>query len=269
MTSVALIAPGAPLKKFCTDRPYQMSLAGELRGCTITPYMAFYKGLPSASYAIMDNGAWEGYTLRNTTLSRLAREYRPRELVAPDAINNPEVTFTLVQEFLIATPELTHAPNIAVVAHGRSVREAANFIERIHELNEPRISTIMIGRAFSRQVGDPTARFSLANWIRLMFEDRYDVHLLGYNDDWGPSELLQCRSLVRSMDTVAPFTAALLGIAMDKAATSSLKPPRPTDYFNLQYTDFDLQLVEHNIEVLDEWAGAIDWRTNSQEDTVS
>jgi hypothetical protein len=258
MTQIALIAPGSVVKRFCWTRPYQMGLAGELRKDYLgqRAYAQFYasddtSGAPN-KYWIMDNGAWEGETLTPDQLLTLATFYGVTEIVAPDVINDAEKTYSATSEFLPYTIGL----KVAVVAHGCCLREAQEFIYRIDELDNPRVSTIMIGRAFSRTVSDPTARYTLAAWIHAHFFGRYDIHLLGYNDDWGPDELIACRGIVRSMDTAMPFIETLHGIDLnDPASHGRGARPRQADFFDTPASAFDLRLLQHNIQVLDMWAG--------------
>lgn len=260
MTHVALIAPGSLLSRYCAHRPYQMALAGELQRMRTAAYNSFYKIRNTPiRWLTMDNGAWEDTSLTPMELNRLTHTYNVHEVVAPDILNDPWATFVKTCHYLLHSSCQT----VAVVAHGQKIADAQAFIDRIAQLEDHRVRTIMIGRAYSREVQDPTARFTLASWIRQAYNGQFNIHLLGYNDDWGPSELKACQGLVRSIDTVAPFTAAL---ANTDLATLARKwqggIPRPPDYFDLQETDFDHGLVEANIEQLDEWAGSIEWRTN-------
>jgi hypothetical protein len=236
-----------------------MALAGEL----VKPYSVYHEfhNFNGGRLRVMDNGIWEAEAVSDSVLVGLGLDYGFNELIAPDVLNDPDKTFAKTYDFLHYLP-LVFEPKIAVVVHGQTQRQAQEFIRNIHALNDARVTTLMIGRAFSRHVGNRTARYTLAAWIKQEFGDRYQIHLLGYNDPWGPAELAACQGIVRSMDTVAPFTAALAGVAIDSPACQAAAPPRPADYFDLPTTAFPKHLVEHNIEVLDEWAGAIDWRNN-------
>jgi hypothetical protein len=247
-----------------------MMLAGNLLDRTQESYAQFYNRHQTGK-RLLDNGAWESETVQPHTLLELGTKYLATEIIAPDILNEPWVTLPKTELFLARYkqecerlytgqgPRWVGGFNIAAVAHGHTVKEAQAFVKHVSVLNilyNPyKISTIAIGRAFSRTVGDAMARYELASWIKQEYGDIFEIHLLGYNDDW-PGELTACDGIVRSMDTAAPFTAALAHRALD-----SIGVPRPHDYFQTEAKDYDYALVEHNIEVLDEWAGA-EWRTN-------
>lgn len=257
MTAIALIAPGAIAQRFCAGRPFQMALAGELAHGQETAYSQFYtvRNHRPGQYWIMDNGAWEAERVPADMLFGLAVGYVMDEVVAPDIINDPDATYKATYDYLDMLSTTMH-PNVAVVAHGQTLAEAQEFIYRIDELKDIRVTTIMIGRAFSRQLGNPTARYTLANWIKNTFGQRYDIHLLGFNDDWGVEELVCCRDITRSMDTAMPFIETLYGIDLNDPRHRRERRPRQGDFFFSPAERFDEQLLQHNIQVLDMWAGA-------------
>jgi hypothetical protein len=256
VVEIALIPPGSLVKRACHYRAYQMALAGELNGHPETEYAQFYSlyKRPVGKYWIMDNGAWEGMTVSLEELFGLTAAYGMSEVVAPDVLNDPEKTYIQTYHYLSKLSHQTY-PNVAVVAHGRTIEEAQEFIYRIDELCDPRVKTVMIGRAFSRTVGNPTARYLLADWVKVAFGSRYDIHLLGFNDAWGPDELIACRDIVRSMDTAMPFIETLYGININDPQSQGAQRPRPKDYFSLQPGAFNSTLLQQNIETLDIWAG--------------
>jgi hypothetical protein len=256
-----------------------MMLAGCLRDGQQADYRKYYSQSRTVNLTpeirLLDNGAWEAESVSGNSLVDLAERYHATEVIAPDVLDNPVITLEMVDLFLslYQTKRLAFYQGrravpppvirIAAVAHGKTVEEARAFVTNIAAMAvvrpDTRVSTIAIGRAFSRTVGDTMARYDLASWTKNEFGPAFDIHLLGYNDDW-PGELAACQGLVRSMDTAAPFTAALAGHDL----LGSQGVPRPANFFQTtpyEYSTETRQLIEHNIEFLDELAGG-PWRTN-------
>jgi len=269
MTSIdiALIPPGALAARYCEGRMFQMALAGELVHINGTAgpnpdYLEYYNQAWKNRSVIwmLDNGAWEGERLATPDLIHVARRYGATEMVAPDVLRDPygtlELTtdFLMVMENLAANPIFSPKPRIAAVAHGKNVAEALAFVTELSARDfEHRVKTISISRTVCYRSCNPTARFELALEIKRRFNERYAIHLLGMSDEW-PTEIQHCASvpgLIRSLDTVAPFTFAYAGLPIEAVAIS--KVPRPNKYFQLAVNDFNHDLLEHNIKVLDEW----------------
>jgi hypothetical protein len=257
---IALIAPGSMVTKYCSLRPCQMMLAGCLLDPGQTQYQDHYFNAAAGSFTMLDNGAWESESVSPETLILLADKFHASEMIAPDVINDPVETLKRVEHFLdvwsvnhLRTRPLFN-PSIAAVVHGRTLGEACNFVRQIAALNEKRpahrIGTLAIGRAFTRSTGDCYDRYRLASWIHECYGRRFHIHLLGYNDDWGRGELKSCQALVRSVDTAAPFSAALASRSMSDPGV-----PRQETYFSTPSSSFDAALVRQNIDTLDSWAG--------------
>jgi hypothetical protein len=255
---IALIPPGTLAARYCEGRRFQMALAGNLIDPAPTPYQEFYNQSSKSWSAdwLLDNGAWESDTLGPETLLQVARKVAATEIMAPDVINDSLATFEKTVEFLKVVSKLDRhivAPRIAAIAHGATVNEAMRFVAAIAD-ESPLVKTIAIGRAFSRKVGNPTARLELALAVKRHFGERFKIHLLGFSDEW-PTELQHCNSfpgLIRSMDTVAPFTYAAAGLRIESAGQCTV--PRPDNYFDLTADDFcSHSLLQHNIAVLDDW----------------
>jgi len=264
--NIAIIPPGALAQQYCEDRPIQMALAGELihpngGGPPNAEYLNFYNQAWKSQKVnwLLDNGAWEGSRLETNDLLRVAARYGATELVAPDVLGDPAGTLELTKEFLEYlrdAPKLPFGkvPRIAVVAHGESLHESLTFLEELNHCDTGHhIRTVSISRTTCYRSGNPTARFELAFQIRKRYGSRYDIHLLGFSDQW-PTEIQHCVSLpglVRSCDTIAPFSYAFKGLSIEKVGRVNV--PRPDDYFELKHEDFDHDLVAHNISILDRW----------------
>jgi len=255
---IALIPPGALATTFTEGRMFQMALAGILSDTS----QVFYRGFYNQSWKqhstawLLDNGAWESETLGPRDLLDIARKYGATEIMAPDVINDPQATWEKTTEFLQTYKDSTYPiwlnSRIAAIAHGNTIGQAMEFVGMASGLKQ--IKTIAIGRAFSRKVGNPTARLELALQIKKRHGNRFQIHLLGFSDEW-PTELQHCATypgLIRSLDTIAPFSYAYHGYPIEAAGRVSV--PRPDNYFKLGLTDFPTMLVAENIQVLDKWA---------------
>lgn len=264
---IALIPPGALAAEYCEGRPYQMALAGELihRNGTAGPngdYVEFYNQAwknRSVSW-MLDNGAWENERLEIPDLLRVARRYGTTEMVAPDILYDPYGTLELTTSFLMAMADLHNTqfelkPHIAAVAHGKNVAEALAFVTELDTRDILlQVKTISISRTVCYKSCNPTARFELAMEIKNRFQNRYAIHLLGMSDEW-PTELQHCAAvpgLIRSLDTIAPFSFAYAGLPIEAVGIS--KVSRPENYFQLKADEIsNRNLIEHNIKTLDLW----------------
>jgi hypothetical protein len=261
---IALIAPGALTERYGEGRRFQMALAGNLADVSQVAYHEFYNQAwkPWGAEWLLDNGAWEGKLLGDDELIQIARRYRATEVMAPDVINDAAATLGKTLEFLDQWREQRDRhvvmPRVAAVAHGSTTREAMAFVYEIEKA--PEVKTIAIGRAYSRKVGNPTARYELAMEIKKRFGQRFQIHLLGFSDEW-PTELQHCNGvpgLIRSCDTVAPFTYAYYGYPLEAAGVA--KAPRPDNYFDLTLNDINRSLLERNIAEIDKMAQSENWR---------
>lgn len=261
MIDIALIPPGPIAAEYTEGRPFQMALAGVLHKPSETDYAEFYNHAWKNRSVVwmLDNGAWEGEMLETPDLIQVAHRYGATEMIAPDILRDPYGTLELTTKFLdtmanLAHPQFSPKPNIAAVAHGKSVGEALNFVTELNIRDvERQVRTISISRTVCYKSGNPTARFELALEIKHRFKDRYAIHLLGLSDEW-PTELQHCVSvpgLIRSLDTAAPFTFAYSGFPIE--AIGLMKVPRPDNYFQLTGGDISRVLIERNIKTLDLW----------------
>jgi hypothetical protein len=234
-----------------------MALAGIVEGSN-REYRDFYTQAwpPRNQFRLLDNGAWEDTALPDYQLIRIAQSCDANEIMAPDVINDAVQTWDRTTKFLAgieAHYRMTRPPNIAAIAHGSSLHEAMAFVGAIERLT-PKVQTIAIGRAYSRNIGNPTARYELALSIKERYGNRFGIHLLGFSDEW-PTELKHCASfpgLIRSCDTIAPFSYAFYGYSIEQAG--KVEVPRPADYFSLGLDRFDHDLVQDNIAALDAMA---------------
>src|SRR6266487_1970162 len=98
MTDIALIAPVSQLHHI-VDRPYQMMLPSFTYH---KQYQRYYKyfGSNESTWLILDNGAFEGETLNDEALLKLACDYRASEVIAPDVMGDSKKSLKLLAHFM-------------------------------------------------------------------------------------------------------------------------------------------------------------------------
>jgi len=251
---LALIPPSS-MMYYAGQFKYQMMLPSPQN----INYLQFYlhAGPNHNYYVILDNGVWENDALTSSQLLAKAWRFKVQEIVLPDVLNNPDETLDRMRKFLKVWDQFTHiqgqvqatwSPTFMAVAHGDTLEKAARFIDHVAD-KMPIVKTIAAGRAFSRACRDDQARAKLAMWVADEFPDRFEFHMLGYNDAWS-GEIGSCKGVVRSLDTCAPFTAAHYGKGMKDIIEHNT--PRPPNYFDMKEDDFDLDLLGQNVRRLRE-----------------
>jgi hypothetical protein len=255
VTEVVLIPPTSLLLDTALERRIQMMLPAPLEHRI---YRNFYRycGYSNQKYVILDNGMFEGDALEPTALLDLGHKYNTQEIVLPDIWNSSHSTLDAIRRFFLAIDPndgmfLDWRPRLTAVVHGPTMFDAQQFVGHIYE-SCPLVTTISISRSLTRSTKQVSDRIRLASWIKEQFPDkRYDIHLLGLDDSWH-RELWSGAKLARSLDTVAPFTAAFWGVSLDMAELVDI--PRPKNYFDLPSSEFPVNLVRDNIAYLDNMA---------------
>jgi hypothetical protein len=247
---IALIPP-ISLRAYTYGRPMQMALPNPANDFT---YMNYYKrmGRGTDSYVILDNGMFEKPILSSWKIGDLGRTLNAQEIVLPDVWANPVETLVQVQNFLeywkksVFNYTKDWSPRLQVVVHGGTMRQAKNFVTAIAD-NAPTVSVIGISRSLSRSCRNVHCRIELTEWIHKTFPNRYEIHFLGFDDNYH-EELRVANAMVRSVDTGAPFIAAYWKHHLSHMGVE----PRPRGYFRLPLQFFEASLVSENIEYLDD-----------------
>jgi hypothetical protein len=218
---------------------------------------SFYRqfGRRSDYWLMMDNGMFETPPLEIDRLVKLAEMFNVQEIVVPGVWADMTQTRKTVRAFFNfwRREQRSYKPGFQAVVHGGNARykDGQRFI---HDMIDryPEITSFGISRSFSRGLSDPLARVKLAKWLDSR-RDRLktcDVHLLGLEDSYH-EELASGAQFIRSVDTVAPFTAAFHRRYLADAPTCK----RPEGYFDLPKENFPIGLVTANIRYLDLLAG--------------
>jgi hypothetical protein len=245
---IALIAP-VPLLDTTEWQKYHMMLPAVVGNWE---YDEFYKrlGRKEGCYVILDNGAWEGVSLSATELMNMAYRFHVQEVVVPDIINGqPEDTLDMINVFFKSAAVAGTfygdwpQPKWAAVVHGSTIEEAKDFIDIVAK-QFPQISVFALAKKLPQFCQNWNTRGGLASYIRSAYGDRFEIHLLGYNEHI-PSEL-DIRA--RSIDMTTPYTCSLKGKGL--GVLDEVQVPRPKDYFSLGPESFNMSDLRYNIELV-------------------
>lgn len=209
-----------------------------------------------ANFTILDNGAYEG-SLDTALFIEAMRDIDPDEVVIPDVLGDAKMSLTLAADFFSYRH---HLPGLRymLVAQGKTVNEIWDML-LVAIARHPSITTIGLPKHLVTTV-DTHARVVLTNRIKEMYQDRFDIHFLGSSPAL-PNEIMYVSNMVRSMDTSMPFAFAWHGLNIghpDVEHGGRTDAERPTDYFNRPAQEFDIALVNKNIETMKSWCASAD-----------
>lgn len=224
-------------------------------------------------FIILDNGAAEKQLWDEPDLIEMASEMQADELAIPDILGDSEETvrrlmgfFNIHEEALAAHSFGTdEGPGLGFVAQGKNMAEAMSTVRTVMSTKwAPYLSTVYLPRLLVRESGNVRIRLSIAAQVYMEYGDRLNIHMFGAAPEW-PREALavatEC-SYVRGMDTSMPYNWAharrVMGGASsiwDSNSIDSYLVKRPTDYFELEPEDFDLEILRQNVKVLETWIG--------------
>jgi hypothetical protein len=142
-----------------------------------------------------------------------------------------------------------HDYKLGLVCTGRSAEEAFDFALGMVDQWPDKIDVLYLPRLLVTEEYRG-ARIDLATNLHEVFSD-IEIHFLGANSKF-IEEMKYAGELgiVRGMDTSAPYNYAFAGQELDGGEQVN----RPEGYFNLMSNQFDLRLVQYNIEVAQNWA---------------
>jgi hypothetical protein len=199
--------------------------------------MPQFEGLEAvqAEYTIVDNGVFEGYDPDPDTVYYYARAFGAQEMILPDVMGDRKRTVKQTRNWLKNAPSATDI-NFVPVIQGSDLTDALECFELFR-----RVWPFMT-YAIPKVLGSVT-RLAVA---RVILSQGFDVHYLGWSNDWSLSEIRVAREAgVRSMDTSAPFVAAHFGLDVE---SDSVNIPRPKNYFDLPVEAFDFDLAMRNLD---------------------
>jgi hypothetical protein len=244
---LALIPPYS-LLTFGGNTNYHLMLP-QLTGSFWYRSLYTFRGLDQNQYVILDNGAAEGCTVTPNELTDIAERFKVDEVVLPDVMYDTLQTSVKVWEFMRAIEGSEHDYKLGLVATGRSGEEAYEFALGMVDQWPDKIDVLYLPRLLVTEEY-PWRRLDLARNIHEVLPD-LPIHFLGANSHF-IEEMRYAGELdfLRGMDTSAPYNYAFAGEALDGGA----KINRPDDYFTRSTDEFDLGLVQYNIDVARKWA---------------
>lgn len=224
---------------------YQMLLPQNLQVSEhyVNAYRRFRR---EGHFMMLDNGAAEGIETEPMQLNDWARLMMVHEIVVPDELGDVAQTLSLATHFQKYVDERFHYMG---VVQGQDLKECYACIRGFTTLNY--IRTIGVPRHLLTTIGTE-ARYHIVQFIRSMYAQRYNIHLLGTNpefmgefDAYGNSY----RAFnVRGVDTSAPFNYAMEGVSLLESDKVVL---RPNDYFHR--TIPDPARMYSNVTIMKDW----------------
>ena len=219
-------------------------------------YANRYRGFGelNSQFVIMDNGAAEDESIKDTELVAKAIEFRVDEVVAPDYLGESDFTVAKTIAFIQYCRGKyagAHTP-IGIVAQGVDAIDALWCIMEILNKESDAISTIYIPRLLVKGYYDLT-RLRIAAKVSMHYPDK-NIHFLGASAKW-PGEIIEAArsGIVRSIDTSMPYMYAKLGMELDKE--SPFIPTRGNDgfYFTRLWSTLETDLAKKNVDTILRW----------------
>lgn len=214
----------------------------------------FQKARDLGKYTILDNGAAEGVNITPARLSSTAWNYKVDELVLPDVMGNPELTFHRALDFHASERHrIPVKTKLGYVLHGNS---ATATYEAYLALRETVLYKWVRVLYLPRRLitgDDPFARLNAARLI-LEVEGTADrrIHFLGASPIFlrEPRHAAVQKLPIRSMDTSAPFVYAIRGRSVD----GRVHIRRDVDtYFGTPMSNATKELALANMATMDGW----------------
>lgn len=203
----------------------------------------------NAAYTMLDNGAFEGALTDANKLIDMAAKLSINEVAIPDVMGDLEGTVKALQRFDDETraARIVHGTRLRYmgIVQGSTIDECMDCVNEIAQYSY--ISTIALPKILMRKMAR-TARIQLAAYIRKVYGDRYDIHLLGASPLW-PQEIKAARRYdIRGIDTSLPYFYAYY----DKDISEAMDDERPEGYFNLSPSSFS-DILDSNLQKFWEW----------------
>jgi hypothetical protein len=220
-------------------------------------YIDVYGNVPPDNYIIMDNGAAEGATVRDSILLHRARVLGVDEIVVPDEIGDSEGTIARAHRFfgsMQKEPDWSKYKYMGVV---QSKGDHGGIMECIHAFAEMPINVLGVPRHLVDY--DKYGRYNILSMIKgYGYHKRFEVHLLGTNPKW-PSEISTIQEVhpwVRGVDSSLPYNFAIAGEKLSAKFRDHRTIGRPEGYFDRVPT-INAELLQDNIDTFMRWARGI------------
>lgn len=219
------------------------------------------KAVETASWTILDNGAFEGDEIGATDLVDMALNMNINEIVIPDALGDSEETYDkLVNSAETLDTDVWAQKRFMTVVQGESFGECCKLIDDIVFLKSEYALIGLKAFGIPKHLGKTTKgsewaqdsiRLRLASYIRHKYDRRFQVHFLGANPR-SIHELGYLKSFeVRSVDTSMPYVYAFQGLDLSDAYVNEfIDLERQEGYFDSEPDSEQDNLIEGNISYL-------------------
>lgn len=219
------------------------------------------KAVKTASWTILDNGAFEGDEIGTTDLVDMALNLDINEIVIPDTLGDAVQTFDKLEEFAaVLDTDVWQQKRFMAVVQGETFEECCSLIDRIvffksdyllNGLKTFGIPKHLCKTTSGSEWAKDSIRLRLASYIRHKYDRRFQVHFLGANPG-SIHELGYLKSFeVRSVDTSMPYVYAFQGLDMNDAYVNEfIDLERQEGYFDFVPDLEQDNLIEGNISYL-------------------
>lgn len=204
------------------------------------------------TFVILDNGAAEGLVPDVAKLWEIACDFGVDEIVIPDDLGNLANTIERANDFIERVDTRWKRIKTMFVLQGNNLDEFIAAGE--YAAANSRIHTIGIPRHAVETCKNRSARIIIANTIQRIRGYSKPIHFLGASPAWstegarlGNNGYVN-QSYVRGMDTSAPFNYAC---ARRRLGDDIVR--RPPNYFELASDQFDSEILQHNVNLMQEW----------------
>jgi len=248
--------PPTKLLYLVENEPFHLILAQECEKSR--EYANFFRRLSdNGAYIILDNGAFEsGAAIDIDVLKHWIDYIRPKEVVLPDVLRDPQQTLQRTDMALTALMKYVGMVKFMAVPQGRTLAAWLSCLETLLKWSEIDVIGIYEEAADFFTTGAQVGRGTLLGFLsdaRYPHTTPREWHLLGYDShlvelSYVPSKY----SWVRSADSakVIVFGMNHIRLASDLRCTPKY-PGRPKPYFdwNGEVTATMPDIIRHNMRV--------------------
>lgn len=215
------------------------------------------KVFPS-THMLLDNGAAENSLVSEDTLIEIVKELKPDEVIAPDVLFDRQQTLENFGKFieLMKQKELIGHTKVFGCPQGQTKQEwMACFVQMC--MSGPEVSTIglskiSVPKCWNDATGDKMIAKSRNECVDYLLEHGLfhtkAIHLLGMGEYDEFEHYKKNNIPVRSSDSCYTILAALNNLEF--GSDEPIRIPTPHDYFDMELTDSQYYIAQHNIQYL-------------------
>lgn len=239
---VALISPFSLMREIPNTK-YHLVLAHLLQD---QDYLDFYREVEG--YKILDNGAAEGSLVDNEELIAMAYKIKANEIIIPDSMGNYKETKILTKNFKNIAKANKRFKYTAVL-QGSTMGEICQSYLDVGTTKW--VDNIALPR-FMQHI-DHYERVWWASTIKNNFKSSREIHCLGATSWTSEIGVLASQNCARGLDTSMPIVLGLAGIRLSESIDYV---PRAMDYFHIEASNEQKEVIHDNINTYLNWAKA-------------